>query len=229
MHEALLSEVIDRWNTSGILPVLEEVIRKVWLDNTDRHDPAAGDDALTLGVQSARNIVNVTIRQFTDHPRVEADQPNNSLRVRHGGRTLRVYKLPGNSIDVDPHSASWDASDTKLSGPHANSIGTPQSFLDYPEGADAFANTVPSGPEYLHLVWAGDPDTGQVAIHVGFPRDDEDGGSPWFAVEEIYRDKQARAGRPSGRVPNGSTRFDELAPHPVDVRPRRAPVTKEEK
>lgn len=185
MHEALLRDVISDWTATGVLTDLVGLVGSVWRTNVDRHEPDLGDDAVTLGMGSARNLANRTVQEFALRQEVHADLQNNSLRVVHLGRTLRASKLPGKTANADPHSIDWDVSATRHRGPAANSQQL--ELFRMPE-EELLENARDNEPRHLHLAWAGDADTGAVSVHLGFPRDNADGGSPWYAVQLIYRD-----------------------------------------
>lgn len=227
MYERLLSETIADWTATGILSEVVAVVIEVWAVNTDRHDTGAGDDALTLGLVSSRNIANRIEAEFLPRRGVIADQHKNSLRVIHHGRTLRIYKLGGTTIDVDPESVDWNTSATKLSGPMDNTLMQQLSLTDVPEGKAAFAGSIPEGPEHLHLAWAGDPSDSKVAVYVGFPRDNRAGGSPWYAVECVHRDDLQTPLPVVSTSTNGTPRYDELSVPALDVRARREQTAEE--
>jgi hypothetical protein len=221
MHDDLLAEVIAEWTASGVLLDLVQLVRDVWSKNITRHEPGLGDDALTLGLTSSRNLANRTVELFGSRPDVTAELENNSLRVVHRGRILRAYKLPGKSILADPEEADWDSSTSKLQGPSENSWWTQPSLFDRLPGEPSEPGTTP-GPKYLHLAWAGDPDTGDVAVHLGFPCDRELFGSPWLAVDLVYTD-QVRELEPTATSGAGPTdRYDERPSPTVAVHLREA-------
>ncbi|ADB33668.1 hypothetical protein Kfla_4650 [Kribbella flavida DSM 17836] len=186
MHEELLAKVVSEWTATKVLPDLITLLGTVWRTNVERHEPDLGDDAVTLGMGSARNFANRTVRDFALRQGVLADLQNNSLRVVHQGRTLRASKLPGKSAHADPLSIVWDTSAAKQHGPLANS--QQMTLFTLPE-EDLLANTADLQPHYLHLAWAGDPESGDITVYLGFPRDNADGGSPWFAVQLVHRDE----------------------------------------
>ncbi|WP_020392447.1 hypothetical protein [Kribbella catacumbae] len=219
MHEELLAEVESDWTASGVLPELLGLLRDVWRTNLERHEPALGDDAVTLGMGSARNFANRTVQVLVPRNDVIADLQGNSLRVIHLGRTLRASKLPGKSVHTDPYSIDWDSSATRHQGPLANSQQLELFELPTEELA---ANSAVGSPRYLHLAWAGDAETGDVAVHLGFPRDTRDGAEPWFAVRMVYCDQ------PGDQLPivpvseSGGDRFDQRPVPPIAVRLRAA-------
>ncbi|MEV8376608.1 hypothetical protein AB0P21_27940 [Kribbella sp. NPDC056861] len=220
MHEALLSEVTSDWTASGVLPELVGLLRDVWRTNLDRHEPALGDDAVTLGMGSARNFANRTVQEFAQRNEVRADLQGNSLRVVHLGRTLRASKLPGKSVDADPYSIDWESSATRHQGPAANSHQL-ELFdgFELPD-EELAANSAAGSPRYLHLAWAADPESADIAAYLGFPRDTLDGAGPWFAVQLIHRDLP---GDQLPIVPSGGydeDRFDQRPVPPIAVRLR---------
>ncbi|WP_433006056.1 hypothetical protein [Kribbella sp. CA-294648] len=222
MHEDLLAEVTSDWTASGVLPELVGLLRDVWRTNLDRHEPALGDDAVTLGMGSARNFANRTVQEFARRTDVVADLQGNSLRVVHLGRVLRASKLPGKSVDASPYSVDWESSATRHQGPAANSQQL-ELFdgFELPD-EELEANSRANSPRYLHLAWAGDAETGDIAAHLGFPRDTKDGAEPWFAVRLVHRDL------PGDQLPivpatgYDADRFDQRPVPPIAVRLRDA-------
>jgi hypothetical protein len=226
MHEDLLDAVIADWTDSGVLPGLIGLVRDVWRINLDRHEPDLGDDAVTLGMGSARNFANRTVREFADRADVQADLQGNSLRVVHLGRILRQSKLPGKSVQADPGSIDWESSTTRHQGPASNSqqLALFEGF-EFPDdgfvGDESSTNTATGLPMFLHLAWAADPETGDVAVHLGFPRDTRDGAEPWFAVRLVHRDLPGGEQLPI--VPSDGydpDRFDEREAPSIEVRLR---------
>lgn len=218
MHETLLRNVVDDWTATMVLPGLIGVVREVWRTNVERHEPELGDDAVTLGMGSARNFANRVVREFALRHGVQADLQNNSLRVVHLGRTLRASKLPGKSAQTDPQSIDWETSVARHRGPMANSqqlelFGLPEEEL--------LENARGSEPRHLHLAWAGDADNGNVAVHLGFPRDNAEGGSPWYAVTTVYRDELGdQLPVLTGGAESDTDRFDQRPVPQVAVRLR---------
>ncbi|NEA30099.1 hypothetical protein [Streptomyces sp. SID13031] len=220
MHEELLAEVASDWTASGVLPELIGLLRDVWRTNLDRHEPALGDDAVTLGMGSARNYANRTVQEFAQRRDVLADLQGNSLRVVHLGRVLRASKLPGKTVLADPYSIDWDSSATRHQGPAANSQQL-QLFEGFESpDVELAANAASGSPRYLHLAWAGDAETGEVAAHLGFPRDTKDGAGPWFAVQLVHRDLPGDQLPIVPAVGYDADRFDQRPVPPIAVRLR---------
>jgi hypothetical protein len=101
------------------------------------------------------------------------------------GYILRQYKLAGTTRDVSVSSISWDDSEAKLDGAIENSSRQLTLDADLDVGVAAFGGIVPP-MRHLRLVHAGDLETGECVIYLGIPRDDRDGGSPWFDVTIVY-------------------------------------------
>ena len=206
-HELLLA-VMEEWNQAGILPTLRAVTSEVWPRNLDRHEPDLGDDAMTLGVQSSRNVRNLAARRLEDAG-IDARVEEQSLRIKHAGRVLHINKTTATSPSWDPDSQRWDDSEVRLLGAQANS----QAY--YPSGGTLFPLPAksPDALKHLHMTWQG-LEGGPTRAWVGFPRL---GYILWFAVAPLAEaDPVHRTLRPTAALPASSPNFDAMdTPEPA--------------
>jgi hypothetical protein len=216
--EACLREVVDDWWSRGPLAVIHELVGEVWRANVDRYQPEErGDDALSLGIQSARNICNLAVRRCQGMPRVRAFG-GPTLTVHFDGRVLHLGKAtPEQSRDWNVQSVDWSRSDVRNLAAELNS----QAYQ--PLGDTLFDGLLPevgaaSALRHLHLAWQGFVDDATSRVWVGFP---QAGPRPWFAVLSLG--EAGRVGLPgllpasvpvAGRAPA----FDELAVPQPSVR-----------
>jgi hypothetical protein len=218
--ETELAQVIEQWTAGGVLPVLRELVGRVWRDDVDRHEPALGDDSISLGVQSSRNICNLAVRRLTGMPGVRA-RDYRTLEVTYAGRTLHTGKAPSDSPLWAVHSVVWGDSVVRDEAAAANSgayqplAGTLFESLGpvAGQGVDAGALT------YLHLTWQGLPDGG-IRTWLGFPRLGE---FPWFAVT-IMDDESGLSALPAPARGAGPEAPDHRSLSEPDVRPTLRPV-----
>lgn len=181
----LLRDVVRHWHQAGPLTDLELLIPQVWRTNVERHDPEGlGDDAMSLGLQSARNIMNRAVRELAGRDGVEA-RGGLTLEVRFAGRVLHVGKAPAGAAGPwTLWGVDWSASDVRdwaarvNSGAYQPVEGTLLEELPPLEGQRVEAR----GLTHLHLLWQGTLD-GHVSGWLGFP---SLGPDPWFAVEPLF-------------------------------------------
>ncbi len=84
---ALLDEVVAEWIEGGVLGDLSDLVRTVWRCNVDRYEPARlGDDALSLGVQSSRNVCSLAVRKLAGVPDVLARDVRTLENLLSGAR-----------------------------------------------------------------------------------------------------------------------------------------------
>ena len=203
MFQDELSAAIECLMNNGCLPRLCKLIDLAWQANLKRHDPALGDDNQTPGLLTAKNITNrARYDAQLNAPSLgtTAVVVENSLEVRSAGYTLKSYKLPGLSAQVDVHSISWDGSEARAAGPRENSRVVREQGLpgDVPsvepgveqlslvftaEGEQVFRDLAPELFR-LHLAHTADQETGEIALYIGFPRDAAE-GSPWYVVQPL--------------------------------------------
>src|SRR5438105_3967226 len=111
--ETLLKAVIGEWRDDGPLGELEGIVQDVWRTNVARHEPGLGDDGISLGLQSARNICNRAVLELRGVPGVLV-RGGLTLEVRFAGRTLHVGKAtPEPSRSWNVWSLDWDSSDVR--------------------------------------------------------------------------------------------------------------------
>jgi hypothetical protein len=213
----------------GVIPAMCKVIAEVYVRNAARHDPVLGDDATTFGITTSRNVANLAMRRLSDLDGVRARLIDTALEVSCGGYVIRQYKLPGATREVSVDLISWDDSDAKLDGAIENSAAGQLALdRDWEPGREAFGHVVPP-MRHLRLAHAGDLETGECVIYLGFPRDDRDGGLPWYDVAVVHGElggtdvEGSGPGRVDAMVPRSGPRYDELPLPDVDLAPRSAP------
>jgi hypothetical protein len=228
--EDVLGEVLTEWR-QGPLGELERLVAEVWRTNVDRrYEPELlGDDLMSLGVQSARNIMNRAVRELAGCPGVDA-RGGQTLEVRYAGRVLHVGKATSSSAsDWDVWSVDWASSEIRDDAAWANSAAYQPDSGTLFEGRSDLLPLPGQGRDaarlrHLHLAWQGFLDGGHCRAWLGFPAARE---RPWHAVLPIFdtRADAPRAGldgaAPPARRPAPS--FDELeeAAVPIAVRRRR--------
>lgn len=214
-------EVLER---RGVIAVMTKVVTAVYVRNAARYDPVLGDDQTTFGITTSRNIANLTVQRLKDRPGVRARMVETALEVLCDGYVLRQYKLAGTARDVSVNSISWDDSEAKLDGAIENSSRQLTLDADLDAGQTAFGAIVPP-MRHLRLVHAGDLDTGKCVIYLGIPRDDRDGGLPWYDVTLIHGEpgEHGLNGHGLGGLPDGGPSYDTLPLPDVDVG-RREPL-----
>lgn len=180
-----LSRARDVLEQRGVLEIMTKVISAVYARNATRYDPVLGDDQTTFGITTSRNIANLTVHQLQGQPGVRARMIDTALEVLCDGYILRQYKLAGTTRDVSVNAISWDDSEAKLDGAIENSSRQLTLDADLDAGVAAFGEIVPP-MRHLRLVHAGDLETGECVVYLGIPRDDRDGGSPWFDVALVH-------------------------------------------
>ncbi len=213
----------------GVISAMCKIIADVYAHNAARHDPMLGDDPTTFGITTSRNVANLAVRRLSDLEGVRARLVDTALEVSCGGYVIRQNKLPGATREVSVDSISWDDSDAKLDGAIENSA-TGQLALDrdWELGRQAFGHVVPA-MRHLRLAHAGDLETGECVIYLGFPRDNREEGLPWFDVAVVYGEPSGSdvegcgAGRAYGTVQRTGPSYDELPLPDVDLAPRQAP------
>jgi hypothetical protein len=212
----------------GVIATMNKIIGEVYERNAARHDPVLGDDATTFGIMTSRNIANLAVQRLKDLPGVRARLVDTALEVLCDGYVLRQYKLPGVTCNVSVDAMSWEDSEAKLDGAIENSAAGQLALdADMEAGLEAFGAVVPV-MRHLRLAHAGDLETGECVIYLGIPRDNRDGGRPWFDVAVIYGDPDGsgeQSRRPRGphdpAQPAGPS-YDELPLPDVGLAPRPA-------
>jgi len=184
--EEVLSEVAERWKSSGPLTDMLRIIDDVWRSNLDRQEPALGDDAMSLGTLCWRNVMNRTVNHFAGREDGIVARGGQTLEVTFAGRILHVSKVPTQSRSWDPQTMDWDASEVRTDGARANSAvylhrgGT--LFEDVDDVLPARVVGDPRRLTHLHLVWQGLGDA-QTRAFLGFPAA---GPLPFSAVSLVH-------------------------------------------
>ena len=172
----LMDEAAAVLDEHGVLDRLGELIRQVYRRAADRHEPELGDDAMSFGTTVWRNLVNLGKAEFTNADGVRARIEDNSLELLCAGYVLRLYSLQGNV-----ESIRWEGSEVRLGGAVENSRDEQLAFDDEEQFRDIFAQVVPA-KRHIRVAHGGDMDTGAAFAYLGLPRDNREGGSPWFDV-----------------------------------------------
>jgi hypothetical protein len=222
----LMTEAMATLNEHGVLTPLADLIRQVYRRAADRHEPELGDDAMSFGTTVWRNLTNLGAAQFAGLAGVDARIEGNSLEILCAGYVLRLYSLQGGT-GANVESIRWEGSDARLGGALENGRHEQLAFDDEEQHPEAFTGVVPP-KRHLRVAHAGDLDTGEAMAYLGLPRDNRDGGSPWFEVTLWFghpkRDLAADAvgDQDEAALP----RHDELPIPELDVlvRPQRRPT-----
>jgi hypothetical protein len=215
---AELAEAVAALDDHGVLERLSDLIRQVYRRNADRHEPDLGDDAMSFGTQVWRNLTNLGAAHFDDLDGVTARVGDNSLEILCAGYVVRLYSLQG-SVE----SIRWEGSEARLAGAVENSRDAERTLAD--AAPDVFAGVLPP-KRHVRVAHTGDLTTGEATAYIGLPRDNRDGGSPWFEVELWFG--EPRVGLPlplvtdapptDGTVTSG---YDELPIPELDIAPHR--------
>ncbi|MFF5074220.1 hypothetical protein ACFY2R_24205 [Micromonospora olivasterospora] len=176
-----LSEAVATLGKNGVLAPLADLIRQVYWRAADRHEPDLGDDAMSFGTTVWRNLTNLGAAQFAGLPGVDARIEDNSLEILCAGYIVRLYSLQGGA-GASVESIRWEGSEARLGGAVENSRGGQLALDDEEQFPEAFTGVVPRR-RHVRIAHAGDIDTGEALAYLGLPRDNRDGGSPWFQVQ----------------------------------------------
>jgi len=215
--QTLLNETVAEWTGGDVLDVICGLVRTVWRTNVNRHEPARlGDDAVSLGVQSSRNVCNLAVRQLADVPGVRARDAK-TLEVTYRGRVLHTGKIGSRSRSWDVSSVDWSLSDVRETCAKANT----NAYLPVEGTLFEGVGPLPGQPvdpkelRHLLLMWQGFDD-GSTRTWLGFPRL---GDVPWFAVMLVDGGSDGRGGvAADGETPvPPASDFDTLAEPALDV------------
>jgi hypothetical protein len=223
--ETVLKCVIAEWRDDGPLNDLERVVREVWRTNVARHEPELGDDGISLGLQSARNICNRAVSELHGMPGVLV-RGGLTLEVGFAGRTLHVGKAtPDSSRAWSVWSVDWASSDVRDDAARTN-------WACYQPLTGTLLETLPPLPgqpvdvealRYLHMAWQGFVDDGQCRAWLGFP---SLGPQPWIAVLPLFDTAESglRSGSPTpgDRVASFGPSYHEIPEPAVPLAIRRA-------
>src|SRR3954452_19519814 len=183
--EGYLREVIDDWWHRGPLAAIHELVGEVWVANVARFQPEErGDDALSLGIQSARNICNLAVRRCQGTPGVTV-YGGPTLTVHFAGRVLHLGKAtPEQSRDWNIWSIDWSHSDVRDRAAELNSQAYQSSGDTLFAGLELDVGD-PTALRHLHLAWQGFVADAGTRVWVGFP---QAGARPWYAVVPLGQD-----------------------------------------
>jgi hypothetical protein len=215
----LLNDAIAALDERGVLTPLADLIRQVYRRAAERHEPALGDDAMSFGTTVWRNLTNLGAAQLTDQPDVDARIEDNSLEIIAAGYIVRLYSLHGGTA-TNVESIRWEGSDARLGGAVQNSAVGQLALDDEEQFPHAFAGLVPR-KRHVRIAHAGDIDTGEAVAYIGLPRDNRNGGSPWFEVA-LWLGEPARVSvSVTGRAPHDAELdHDELPIPELDLQLR---------
>lgn len=184
---SLLDDAVTVLAERGVLDPLGELIRQVYRRAADRHEPELGDDAMSFGTTVWRNLTNLGKATFNGVDRVRVRLEDNTLEVLCAGYVVRLYSLQGGI-----ESIRWEGSEVRLGGAVENSRSTQLAFDDEGQSPEVFAGVVPQ-KRHIRIAHTGDITTGAATAYIGLPRDNRDGGSPWFEVRLWLGDATATA------------------------------------
>lgn len=191
----------------GVLEPLGSLIRQVYRRAAQRHEPELGDDAMSFGTTVWRNLTNLGKATFEGMDGVRVRLEDSSLEIICAGYIVRLYSLQGGI-----ESIRWEGSEVRLGGAVENSRGGQLAFDDEGQFPEVFSGVVPP-KRHIRVAHTGDIATGEVTAYLGLPRDNRDGGSPWFEVK-LWFGEAVTVGKPlpvvgdPARVP--VQRHDEL-------------------
>ncbi|MDG4785654.1 hypothetical protein O7626_06870 [Micromonospora sp. WMMD1102] len=208
----LLDDAVAVLDERGVLDRLGRLIQQVYRRAADRHEPELGDDAMSFGTTVWRNLTNLGKAEFDTLDGIGVRLEDNSLEVLCAGYVVRLYSLQGGI-----ESIRWEGSEARLGGAVENSRHGQLAFDDTEQFAELFARVAPP-KRHVRIAHTGDIVTGEPVAYIGLPRDNRDGGSPWFEVR-LWFGEPATAATPlpivDGAVPQPRT--DELPIPELDL------------
>ncbi|MFJ8686543.1 hypothetical protein [Micromonospora wenchangensis] len=178
----LLADAVAVLDGRGVLEPLGGLIRQVYRRAADRHEPELGDDAMSFGTTVWRNLTNLGKASFDGVDGVRVRVEDNSLEILCAGYVVRLYSLQGGI-----ESIRWEGSEARLGGAVENSRDGQLAFDDAEQFPEVFAGVVPP-KRHLRVAHTGDIGTGEATAYLGLPRDNREGGSPWFEVTLWFGD-----------------------------------------
>lgn len=203
----LLGDAVAVLDERGVLDRLGRLVRQVYRRAADRHEPDLGDDAMSFGTTVWRNLVHLGQVEFAGVDGVRVRLEDNSLEILCAGYVVRLYSLQGGV-----ESIGWEGSEARLGGAVENSRDGQLAFDDEGQFPEVFAGVVPP-KRHVRVAHTGDIATGEAVAYIGLPRDNRDGGSPWFEVM-LWFGEVAVAGSPLPAADGSTTvprpRYDEL-------------------
>ena len=211
----LLDDAVAVLDERGVLGPLGELIRQVYQRAADRHEPELGDDAMSFGTTVWRNLTNLGKATFDGVEGVRVRLEDNSLEILCAGYVVRLYSLQGGI-----ESIRWEGSEARLGGAVENSRDGQLAFDDEEQFPEVFSGVVPP-KRHIRIAHTGNLETGEATAYLGLPRDNRDGGSPWFEVM-LWFDDVTTIGTPLPSVTAGDTvtpgqRHDELPIPELDL------------
>ncbi|SCF20917.1 hypothetical protein GA0070558_1517 [Micromonospora haikouensis] len=178
----LLDDAVAVLDERGVLEPLGGLIRQVYRRAADRHEPELGDDAMSFGTTVWRNLTNLGKASLDGVDGVRVRVEDNSLEILCAGYVVRLYSLQGGI-----ESIRWEGSEARLGGAVENSRDGQLAFDDAEQFPEVFAGVVPP-KRHLRVAHTGDITTGEATAYLGLPRDNREGGSPWFEVTLWFGD-----------------------------------------
>ncbi|WP_432049449.1 hypothetical protein [Verrucosispora sp. NA02020] len=172
----LLGDAVAVLDERGVLEPLGGLVRQVYRRAADRHEPELGDDAMSFGTTVWRNLTNLGKATFAGIDGVRVRVEDNSLEILCAGYVVRLYSLQGGI-----ESIRWEGSEARLGGAVENSRDRQLAFDDEEQFPGVFSGVVPP-KRHVRVAHTGDITTGEATAYLGLPRDNRDGGSPWFEV-----------------------------------------------
>lgn len=184
--DEVLAEVVADWRDHGPLAEIIGVIEGVWRRNLDRFEPTIGDDAMSLGVQCSRNVMNLSVERFRTRSSEVIVRGGLTLEAVYHGRTMHFSKISSQARSWEPYSIDWESSDVRTTCAQMNAaVYTPTEGTLF-DGVAGVSLPGPAGDpadlHHLHLAWQGLPDA-QTRVFVGFPTA---GPVPWSAVTLVH-------------------------------------------
>lgn len=210
----LLGDAVAVLDERGVLDRLGRLIQQVYRRAADRHEPELGDDAMSFGTTVWRNLVHLGQAEFNGVDGVRARLDDNSLEILCAGYVVRLYSLQGGI-----ESIRWEGSEARLGGAVENSRDRQLAFDDEGQFPEVFAGVLPP-KRHVRIAHTGDIATGEAVAYIGLPRDNRDGGSPWFEVM-LWLGEAAVVGTPLPVADGGTvvpqSRHDEMPIPELDL------------
>jgi hypothetical protein len=196
--EARLAGLVSDVRAAGLDICVSELVRRVWRNDIDRHEPdELGDTAMSLGVQASVNLRILAERSFKEDPAWAIDgltvaSPQLSLQLGFRGSRIRFMKTPPGHGRI-PQWSTFEWSEHsgrgRLDMAEANSLAvggyTPAPGQLHFHLSDSAPR--PSGPKDFLLVWSGDPEN---ALTAGWLTVPSRGALPFLATTALWWDDQ---------------------------------------
>lgn len=162
------------------------VIRRVYEDNAERHDPAVGDDATTFGFILYRNSWFQLEQEVALLDSFTSARPSGSLVITGQGVRLHVYRF-GNDASVNIDGFRLDEESQSVTKQMIARSNADQMALDFADAEESLPLSDPTLVEDLRdlvIVHAGNPDDGCCRIWLGAPVTADDTSSSGWAWQE---------------------------------------------